>query len=106
MQKKSSPQKQSPDNTNSKRKSSTENGEPTQKQSKVEVSKKTMLIELLEKDRTQRNYPDFSEEIASLVSDLVETVGNEIDLENFQHKIQNGSLDKSCEFYYLATNFQ
>ncbi|KAI6182607.1 Phytanoyl-CoA hydroxylase-interacting protein-like [Aphelenchoides bicaudatus] len=95
---KSTPQRQDSgdSSTQNKRKSSTPQvNEAAEKRSKVEVQKKSVLIELLEKDRSQRNYPDLSEDIAELVSDLVETVATDIDLKNFQTKIKEGFLDES-----------
>jgi hypothetical protein len=97
LQKTPTLQKQNSDESSSERKSSTQNEATVEKQQKVEPSKPSILIELLKKDRSQRNCPDFSEEISSLVSDLVEEVGTNIDLENFQRKIREGVLDESCE---------
>jgi hypothetical protein len=88
LQKTPTLQGQNSDENSCERKCSAQNEAPAEKQHNVEASKSSVPIEPLGKDRPQRICPDFSEEISSLVIDLVEEVGTNIDLENLKRKIQ------------------
>lgn len=76
------------------------NDEPAKKRVKIESkspTKQTPLRKLIDSDRLQRNYAEPNQEVVEVVSELIESVGTQIDFENFTKKIRFGVLDEYCK---------
>jgi hypothetical protein len=58
--------------------------------------KKRPLQELLNRDKIKRAPEPLDRDVVSTVSELVERVGEEIDMELFAAKLEQGIVDEAC----------